>query len=377
MTYTDRIQTVDEVMTYVMLPAEAGDVLLPPARRLHAAAVALGDSAHADLLRMDVCHRLRLGQDTIFAGRGDPVSGYAALLDGAATYLEASAQLAVSSGESGVTCGNTTVLDVTAEHYGHLWGEFSPGHYFDEAMQMLHTRMSRNGVETVWFRGKRAVDCGCGGGRYTVALKKVGFDKVVGVDWSEEALEGARLRAGEAGIEGVIYKRANVLDLPFDDNEFDFVFSNGVLHHTENVLRGIRELLRVMKPGGRGWLYLYARPGGLDRLTHYLARLLLKHANHEVCRRYCRTLGLAANRTFFLLDLWLVPIAECYTPDEVEVMLQQAGCQEWRRMTRGENRDLVEQIHRGVPYASLKFGVGENRYFFEGKQVQMLGATYA
>lgn len=367
-TYTDRIETVDEVMTYLMLPAEAGDVLLPPARGLHAAAVALGDSAHADLLRMDVCHRLRRGQDVIFASDGDPVTGYADLLDEAAAYLETSAKLPILAGAGDFTPERASPLDRTAEHYGRLWGAFSPEHYFVEAAELLHTRMSRNGIDLGWFQGKRALDCGCGGGRYTVALKKLGFAEVVGVDWSEEALETARWRAGDAGIEGVRYQRANVLELPFGDDEFDFVFSNGVLMLTEDTERGVRELLRVMKRDGRGWIYLYARPGGLDRVTHYLARLLLKQANHEVCRRYCRALGLAGNRTFFLLDLWLTPIAECYTPDEVEVMLQQAGCQKWWRLTRGEDRDLVEQLNRGSFFASVKFGVGENRYFFEGKQ---------
>ena len=369
MTYTDHIETVDEVVIYLMLPGEVREVLLPSARRLHAVASVLGKSAHTDLLRMDVCHRLRLGQDAIFASEGDPMTNYAAMLGTAATYLEASAKLPILQGQSGFTCDSASVLDVTADHYGRLWGTFSPEHYFDEAVQLLRTRLNRNGVDLAWFRGKQALDCGCGGGRYTVALKKLGFTEVVGCDWSEEALETARLRAREAGVEGVHYKRANVLELPFDDNDFDFVFSNGVLHHTENAAHGLRELLRVMKPHGRGWLYLYGRPGGLDRLTHYLARLLLKHANHKVCRRYCRALGLAGNRTFFLLDLWLTPIAECYTPDEVEIMLQQAGCRRWRRLTRGEDRDLVEQIYQDVPFASLKFGVGENRYFFEGKQV--------
>lgn len=367
MTYSDRIKTVDEVLNYLMFPHEVQTVLLPPIHRLHAASSALGNSVHADLLRMDICHRIRLGQDILFDGEDNPTKGYAALLDAAATYLEVG--LPILQNQPIHIQNNTDVLSVTAKHYGRLWGSFSREEYFDEALRLLRTRMSRNNVDFAWFKDKRALDCGCGGGRYTVALKKLGFAEVIGIDWSEEGIRVAQTRADQAAMEGVRYKRADVLQLPFSDSEFDFVFSNGVLHHTRDTLHGVRELLRVMKPDGRGWLYLYARPGGLDRLTHYLARLLLKHASHEVCRHYCRALELGGSRAFFLLDSWLTPTAECYTPDEVEGMLGQAGCLRWRRLTRGTDHDLAEQIYRGVPFPSLKFGVGENRFFLEGKRV--------
>lgn len=369
-TRTDRIRGADEVLDYLMVEDER---LLGAARRLHAAAVALGDSTHADLLRVDACHRIRLGQDAVFAAAGDPVPGYVRLLDDAASILEANARLPLMTDSPDFTTSEVGILDATAEHYGRLWGAFSPERYFGEATGLLRARLERNGFDTSWFAGKRALDCGCGGGRYTVALKQLGFDEVVGCDWSDEALAVARLRAAEADIEGVSYRKADVLSLPFADGEFDFVFSNGVFHHTPDTELGVRELVRVMKPEGRGWLYLYARPGGLDRLTHYMARLLLRSADREACRRYCRALGMAGNRIFFLLDLWLTPVAECYTPAEVEAMLERAGCRTWRRLTRGADDDLAEQIHRGDAHASVKYGVGENRYVFEGKGVEGRG----
>jgi SAM-dependent methyltransferase len=308
-----------------------------------------------------------LGQDEVFAADGDPIPAYSDLLDGAADILEANAGL--STMRDSFTNGRVPYepLDVTANHYGRLWGGFSPERYFNEAELLLRARLERNGIDTSWFEGKRALDCGCGGGRYTVALKRLGFAEVVGCDWSDEALSVARARASEANITGVSYRKTDVLALPFADDEFDFVFSNGVFHHTYNTEQGVGELIRVMQPEGRGWLYLYARPGGLDRLTHYLARLLLKNADHEVCRNYCRALGMDGNRIFFLLDLWLTPIAECYTPAEVEEMLDRAGCRARQRLTRGSDLDLVEQIQDGTAHAAVKFGVGENRYFFFGK----------
>jgi SAM-dependent methyltransferase len=363
-TFTDRISTVDEIFSYLQIDSP---VLLTAARQLHLASDALGVSAHADLLRVDACHRIRLGQDAVFATDGDPTLAYAKLIHDAAAVLETNARLPLWQGDSDFSNEELSAIDATADHYGRLWGGFSPDRYFEEAKGLLQTRMERNGIDVASFAGKRAVDIGCGGGRYTVALKRLGFAEVIGCDWSTEALSVARLRAEQASVEGVSYQRVDVLSLPFNDNEFDFVFSNGVFHHTLNTEQCLREMIRVMKPSGHGWLYLYARPGGLDRLTHYLARLLLRKSNPEACRRYCRALGLAGNRVFFLLDLWLTPIAECYTPDEVEGMLERTGCSSWNRLGRGTNDDLVEHIYRLEPYAFTKYGVGENRYFFSGK----------
>ena len=46
--------------------------------------------------------------------------------------------------------------------------------------------------------------------------------------------------------------------LPFDDDTFDLVYSNGVLHHTPNTAQAVAEMLRVLKPGGRAIVMVYA-----------------------------------------------------------------------------------------------------------------------
>ena len=46
--------------------------------------------------------------------------------------------------------------------------------------------------------------------------------------------------------------------LPFDDDTFDLVYSNGVIHHTPNTKRTVAEMLRVLKPGGRAIVMVYA-----------------------------------------------------------------------------------------------------------------------
>jgi ubiquinone/menaquinone biosynthesis C-methylase UbiE len=361
-TVTDTFESSDVVCDYLGIPWPA---VREAFRTLHAASIALGDSPHADLLRMDACHRIRMAQDDIFNAPGDPVPAYAATLERVAQLLAAHHGLPLATSDVVRDSDGKTPQDVTANHYGALWGGFSPAHYFDEATELLRARFERNGIDLTKAGSQRALDAGCGGGRYSVALHRLGFKEVVGIDWSKQGIEVANARVAEAKISQVTYRNADVLKLPFGDNEFDFVFSNGVLHHTYNTQQGIDEMRRVLKPEGRAWLYLYHRPGGLDRLTHYIARLVLKHARHEVCRRYCSALGLAANRIFFLLDLWLTPIAEGYSPTEMDQMLGAAGFKQWRRAERGCDQDLVERMFQGEPFSSEKYGVGENRYLIE------------
>jgi len=70
---------------------------------------------------------------------------------------------------------------------------------------------------------------------------------------------------------------------------------------------------------------------------------------------------------FYMLDHVMAPINERLTPAEIEASLVGAGACDVRRLTRGADFDRVEQIHRGAPFATVKFGVGENRYVFTRK----------
>jgi len=360
-TLSDTFETTDEVCDYLVISQPD---LRRAVARLHAASAKLPDSPHGDLVRMDACHRIRIGQDVAFAS-GAPLAAFVQLVEAAADAIEAAAALPFAATTLDQSEG-ATQQDVTATHYGHLWGGFTPEHYFGEATELLRARFERNGFDLARAGSQRMLDAGCGGGRYSVALKKLGFGEVVGLDWSAQGIAVAQSRVTEAKIDGVSYRQGDVLNLPFADGEFDVVFSNGVLHHTYDTKRGLDEMRRVMKRGGRGWLYLYHRPGGIDRLVHYVARLVLKRARHEVCRRYCHALGMPANRIFFFLDLWLTPIAEAYSPQEMDAMLRVAGFSSWRRAERGADQDLVEKIFQQEPFADVKYGVGENRYLVEG-----------
>jgi len=75
------------------------------------------------------------------------------------------------------------------------------------------------------------------------------------------------------------FTRANVLSLPFNDNVFDAAYCIGVLHHTPCPKQGLRELVRVIKPGGVVNLMLYGRVFPRDILRSTVFSLARHSAN--------------------------------------------------------------------------------------------------
>src|SRR5690606_28306607 len=142
-----------------------------------------------------------------------------------------------------------------------LFKNFDHQSYFQEARDLLKTRLQKNQINIPDLEQLSLLDQGCGGGRYTAAWKLLGVGKAVGLDYSKIGLEDARKRIEIAGMENISFEHGSVLEMPFEDSSFDIVFSNGVLHHTEDWQKGVEEQLRVMKKGGYGWLYLIEEPG--------------------------------------------------------------------------------------------------------------------
>jgi SAM-dependent methyltransferase len=71
------------------------------------------------------------------------------------------------------------------------------------------------------------------------------------VDQSEQLLRRARRRCRDAGCRNVRFQRADVRALPFAAASFDAAYSSMVLHHVPEPVEAVRELARVVRPGGR------------------------------------------------------------------------------------------------------------------------------
>ena len=94
------------------------------------------------------------------------------------------------------------------------------------------------------------LDLACGPGVVTAAVAK-GAKKAVGYDVTPAMLEKARKRCAEAGLTNVEFKHGNAEALPFDDGSFDGVVTRLAIHHFADPGLVLREVARVLRPGGR------------------------------------------------------------------------------------------------------------------------------
>jgi ubiquinone/menaquinone biosynthesis C-methylase UbiE len=120
--------------------------------------------------------------------------------------------------------------------------------------------MERIEREAALLRGLHLLEIGCGLGYDSLELLKRGV-RVTAVDLTPTAVELAQRHFEIAGVRPEELRVASALDLPFPDDTFDAVWSNGVLHATGDTARAVREVRRVLRPGGRAIIsHFYRRP---------------------------------------------------------------------------------------------------------------------
>ncbi len=206
-----------------------------------------------------------------------------------------------------------------------------------------------------YFKDKNILDAGCGGGRFSYALATLGSRKVTGIDFGIDGLKSAR---ETFKAKNLTYKQGNVLELPFKDNEFDFVLSNGVIHHTEDFKKGLEEVIRVCKPGGDIYIYLYGK-GGLFWSSRKKMNLMMKKIPQDYTKRILDDIGMPTNRWIFQ-DNWYVPIERHCTYEEVERICNKLKVSNIEVSKSGMPTDL-HILKDKYPYSKDIWGNGEVR----------------
>jgi SAM-dependent methyltransferase len=97
----------------------------------------------------------------------------------------------------------------------------------------------------------RLLDCGCGPGSITVDLAEIiAPGEVVGIDIAEAQLIAARSLAAQRRVTNVRFEPGNIYELSFPDASFDAAFAHHVLQHLRDPLKAMKEMRRVLRPGG-------------------------------------------------------------------------------------------------------------------------------
>jgi ubiquinone/menaquinone biosynthesis C-methylase UbiE len=137
--------------------------------------------------------------------------------------------------------------DLAQQH----WNE-TPLHYSEEERYSFYPWL----YEVAEFRhhgGQKVLEIGCGTGSDLLQFAKHGAH-AFGIDITQHHLELAKSRLGDRGD----VRFGDGREIPFPDSTFDYVYSHGVIHHSDEPEKIAREIMRILKPGGRFNLHVYS-----------------------------------------------------------------------------------------------------------------------
>ena len=149
--------------------------------------------------------------------------------------------------------------DPCGARYGAKY-EFATREFFDEVERHRYQEYAPWMPEVMGFNehaGERLLEVGCGMGTDLLQFARGGAI-CTGLDLTPRSIEISRHRFNLYGVPGT-FLIADGERLPFADNSFDVVYSNGVLHHTPDTAGAVQEIHRVLRPGGIAKVMLYYR----------------------------------------------------------------------------------------------------------------------
>jgi ubiquinone/menaquinone biosynthesis C-methylase UbiE len=178
-----------------------------------------------------------------------------------------------------------------------------------------------------WFRealdydgsaGLQVLDVGCGQGIDLIEYERAGA-VATGVDLTPRHIELAHQHLHSLDLPAHVVE-GDAEELPFADSTFDRVSSNGVLHHTPDIEAALREIRRVLKPGGEARVLVYNR-----RSFHYwLFQVLWQGIRHGQLLEE-RSMGGVLSRGVERSSISARPLVRVYTPGQVRRMMRRAG----------------------------------------------------
>ena len=182
------------------------------------------------------------------------------------------------------------------------------------------------------------LDIGCGSGIDLAGYARAGAN-VTGVDLTPRHVELARKHLAELGL-GAPVLEGDAEQLPFEDASFDRASSNGVLHHTPDFHAALREIHRVLRPGGEARIIVYNKHS-----LHYWFNQVLFHGiiKRELLEE--RSMANVLSRNVEFSTSGGRPLVRVYTPHAVRRALRATEFKDVRTVVRGFHHDSAFPVH--------------------------------
>lgn len=199
---------------------------------------------------------------------------------------------------------------ITAERHSPAWFQAMDERWIEASFPYLSHELPFDRVLPPDLRGTRVLEIGCGMGLQTGELTKRGAH-VTAIDLTAPAVEATRARLVLLGYDATVLQH-DAEALPFEDGQFDLVWSWGVIHHSARTGRIVREVSRVLVPTGEARVMVYNRDGLMARMIlirHYLLgrgyrtktadEVLWEHTDGASARYYTKDQAEDLFSTFF------------------------------------------------------------------------------
>jgi ubiquinone/menaquinone biosynthesis C-methylase UbiE len=180
----------------------------------------------------------------------------------------------------------TVPLDVESDVKQKVHAQVVQTQFGEQANAYLSSAVHAQGSEFAALQAAvagrsdaRLLDLGCGAGHVAFHVAPA-VAEVVAYDLSQDMLDVVAKAASERGLHNIRTERGAAERLPFADASFDFVFSRYSAHHWSDLGQALREVRRVLKPGGVVAFVDVAAPGLPLLDTHLQTVEVLRDSSH-------------------------------------------------------------------------------------------------
>lgn len=233
----------------------------------------------------------------------------------------------------------------TLDSFDYQWAEFNTGAGLVDDVKfmasIIKTLCRQVEEEENYFDGKRVLDLGCGSGRYSYALLKLGAN-VLSVDQSAHGVENVNQLCNRYSVRHSTEQR-NILDWN-DSAEFDLVYCYGMVHHTGNTYLAMKNCCNKVKKGGKLFLMIYGTP--IEYIDfkeinsyNYLRSSLEKYSNKEKKDYLIEKFGPKLAHGYF--DAVSPRINDLLTVPEIESYLMDHGFINIKKTNEGRNHEII------------------------------------